>query len=95
MKPVHCAAVDLGASSGRVIVGKWAGRGLALTEVHRFPNQFRPLAGHEYWDLPYIWSEVRAGLAKARREFPGLASIGVDSWAVDHVLVGRNGHLHD
>jgi rhamnulokinase len=91
MKPVHCAAVDLGASSGRVIVGKWAGRGLALTEVHRFPNQFRPLAGHEYWDLPYIWSEVRAGLAKARREFPGLASIGVDSWAVDHVLVGRNG----
>jgi len=91
MKPVHCAAVDLGATSGRIIVGTWTGRGLALTEVHRFPNQFRSLGGHEYWDLPYLWGEVRAGLLKARRRFRGLASVGVDSWAVDHVLVGRSG----
>jgi rhamnulokinase len=91
MKPVQCAAVDLGATTGRVIVGRWAGRGLALTEVHRFTNQFRSLAGREYWDLPYLWSEVRAGLVKARRRFPRLASVGVDSWAVDHVLVDRAG----
>jgi rhamnulokinase len=91
MKTVHCAAVDLGATSGRIIVGTWSGRGLALTEAHRFRNQFRPLAGYEYWDLPYLWGEVRAGLIKARNQFPRLASVGVDSWAVDHVLVGRNG----
>jgi rhamnulokinase len=91
MKPVHCAAVDLGATSGRVIVGTWAGRGLGLTEVHRFPNQFRSLAGHEYWDMPYLWAEVKAGLVKARARFPKLASVGVDSWAVDHVLVDRTG----
>jgi len=91
MKPVQCAAVDLGASSGRVIVGSWSGRALALTEVHRFPNQFRSLAGHEYWDLPYLWGEARAGLVKAKARFPRLASVGVDSWAVDHVLVGREG----
>jgi rhamnulokinase len=91
MKPVHCAAVDLGATSGRIIVGTWGGRGLALTEAHRFPNQFRPLAGHEYWDLPYLWGEVRAGLIKARKRFPRIASVGVDSWAVDHVLVDRSG----
>jgi rhamnulokinase len=91
MKPVHCAAVDLGASSGRVIVGRWGGRGLDLTEVHRFPNQFRSLAGHEYWDVPYLWSEVRTGLAKARAQFPRLASVGVDSWAIDYVLVDRRG----
>jgi len=91
MKPVHCAAVDLGATSGRVIVGSWAGRGLALAEVHRFPNQFRSLAGHEYWDLPYLWSEVRAGLLEAARRFPGIASVGVDAWGVDHVLVDRRG----
>jgi rhamnulokinase len=91
MKPVLCAAVDLGATSGRVIVGRWAGRGLALTEVHRFPNEFRSLGPHEYWDLPYLWAEVRSGLAKARRRFPRLASVGVDSWAVDHVLVDRRG----
>ena len=91
MKPVHCAAVDLGATTGRVIVGRWAGRGLTLTEVHRFTNQFRSLAGHEYSDLPYLWGEVREGLVKARRQFPRLASVGVDSWAVDHVLVDRVG----
>jgi len=91
MKPVHCAAVDLGATNGRIIVGTWAGRGLALTEVHRFPNQFRSLAGHEYWDVPYLWSEVRTGLVEAMRRFPAIASVGVDSWAVDHVLVDRAG----
>jgi len=91
VKPVQCAAVDLGATSGRIIVGRWSGRGLELTEVRRFANQFRSLAGHEYWDLPYLWGEVRAGLVEAIRRFPGIASVGVDSWAVDHVLVDRAG----
>jgi rhamnulokinase len=88
---VQCAAIDLGATSGRVIVGEWSGRRLSLTEVHRFPNQFRSLAGYEYWDLPGLWSEVRAGLAKARKRFPRLASVGVDGWAVDSVLVDPSG----
>lgn len=91
MKAVQCAAVDLGATSGRVIVGTWANRRLQITEVHRFPNQFRPLAGNDYWDLPYLWSEVRAGLIMAKNRYPGLASVGVDSWAVDHVLVDGRG----
>jgi rhamnulokinase len=91
MRTVQCAAVDLGATSGRIIVGEWGRKGLKLTEVHRFPNQFRSLAGHEYWDLPWLWSEVRSGLAKARLLFPRLASVGVDGWAVDHVLVDRYG----
>jgi rhamnulokinase len=91
MNTVHCAAVDLGATSGRVIVGSWNGRGLALTEVHRFPNQFRSLAGHEYWDIPAIWEQVRAGLVNAKAAFPRLASVGVDGWAVDHVLTDDRG----
>ncbi|HEY1794261.1 MAG TPA: FGGY-family carbohydrate kinase [Opitutaceae bacterium] len=91
MRPVHCAAVDLGATSGRVIVGTWKSERLSTIEVHRFPNQFRSLGVHDYWDIPYLWSEVRAGLAKARARFPRLASVGVDAWAVDHVLVGRDG----
>jgi rhamnulokinase len=93
MKAVHCAAVDLGATSGRVMVGAWDGRRLKLTAVHRFPNQFRTLAGHDYWDLPYLWSEVAAGLRKAKDAFPRLASVGVDAWAVDHALVDRDGRL--
>jgi rhamnulokinase len=91
MKAVACAAVDLGATSGRVIVGRWSRAGLELREVHRFENGFRSLAGHDYWDLPYLWDEVRRGLERARSEYPGLASVGVDSWAVDHVLVDRVG----
>ena len=91
MKAVHCAAVDLGATSGRVIVGTWSRGRLELAEVRRFPNQFRTLGAHAYWDLPYLWSEVRAGLAEAKRRFPRLASVGCDSWAVDHVLLGRDG----
>jgi rhamnulokinase len=91
MKPVQCAAVDLGATSGRVIVGEWSRAGLALKEVHRFPNAFRPLAGHQYWDIPRLWGDVREGLVKARALYPRLASVGVDAWAVDHVLVDRTG----
>jgi rhamnulokinase len=92
-KTVHCAAVDLGATSGRVIVGTWTGRKLTLTEVHRFPNQFRSVAGHDYWDLPGLWGEIVAGLQAAHRRFPRLASVGVDTWGVDHVLLNDRGRI--
>lgn len=92
-KTIHCAAVDLGATSGRVIVGTWARNRLALTEVHRFPNQFRSIGGHDYWDLAGLWSEIVKGLREARKRFPKLASVGVDTWGVDHVLVNDAGRL--
>ncbi|WP_415907383.1 rhamnulokinase [Oleiharenicola sp. Vm1] len=88
---VHCAAIDLGATSGRVIVGTWSKNRLELTEVHRFPNQFRSLGANDYWDLPYLWGEARAGLLKAKARFPKLASVGCDAWGVDHVLVNAAG----
>ena len=90
---IHCAAVDLGATSGRVIVGAWNGTRLDLTEVHRFPNQFRSIGGHDYWDLPLLWSEIVTGLKAAKRRFPKLASVGVDTWGVDFVLVNDAGRL--
>ncbi len=92
-KTIHCAAVDLGATSGRVIVGAWNGRKLALTEVHRFANQFRSLGGHDYWDLPGLWAEITTGLREAKRRFPKLASVGVDTWGVDFVLVNDTGRM--
>ncbi|MBI2512145.1 MAG: rhamnulokinase [Opitutae bacterium] len=92
-RPVHCAAVDLGATSGRVIVGTWHRATLELTEVHRFGNSFRSLGAHDYWDLPGLWHEVRTGLLAAKRRFPQLASVGVDTWGVDHVLVNAAGRL--
>ena len=93
MKPIHCAAVDLGATSGRVIVGTWAKNRLTLSEAHRFPNTFRSLGPHDYWDLPTLWSEVQTGLRKARAQFPTLVSVGVDTWGCDHVLLDDAGRL--
>ena len=61
---IYSAAIDLGATSGRVIVGAWNGRRLVLTEVHRFANAFHGLGGHDYWDLPRLWHEIRTGLAE-------------------------------
>jgi len=93
MKPVHCAAIDLGATSGRVIVGTWAKARLTLTEIHRFPNGFHSLGKHDYWDLPGLWHEVQTGLRKAAEQFPDLASVGVDTWGVDYVLVNDQGRV--
>jgi rhamnulokinase len=90
---IHCAAVDLGATSGRVIVGTWAQDRLTLTEVHRFPNAFKSAGGHDYWDIPGLWAEISAGLRAAKKRFPKLASVGVDTWGVDHVLVNDAGRM--
>jgi rhamnulokinase len=89
----HCAAVDLGASSGRVIVGSWSGKRLTLTEVYRFANRFHSLGANDYWDLPRLWSETKIGLLRAKEQFPSLASVGVDTWGVDYVLLDRRGRL--
>ncbi|AHF90273.1 carbohydrate kinase [Opitutaceae bacterium TAV5] len=93
---VHAAAIDLGATSGRVILGTWAKGRLALREVHRFPNTFRSLGEHDYWDVAGLWAEIRTGLAKAVEALPRgarLASVGVDTWGVDHVLLNDAGRL--
>jgi rhamnulokinase len=82
------AAVDLGASSGRVMVGDLT-RGLELTEVHRFPN--RPVRVHDtlHWDILALYQEVLNGL-KAAGDVDG---IGIDSWAVDYGLIDAEGAL--
>jgi rhamnulokinase len=93
---VFSAAVDLGATSGRVILGAWSKNRLTLTEVHRFPNSFRTLNGHDYWDLGTLWHEAQTGLRKAVAALPRrakLASVGVDTWGVDFALVNDAGRL--
>jgi rhamnulokinase len=95
-KPTYCAAVDLGATSGRVILGIWAKDRLQLQEVHRFPNAFRSVGGYDYCDVPGLWQEVQAGLLAAANALPRgavLASVGVDTWGVDHVLVNDTGRI--
>ena len=93
---IYTAAVDFGATSGRVILGSWSKNRLTLNEVHRFPNTFRTLAGHDYWDLGTLWHEAQTGLRKAVAALPRgakLASVGVDVWGVDFALVNDAGRL--
>jgi len=92
-KTLHCAAVDLGATSGRVIVGTWSNKELTLTEVHRFSNGFQSLGKHDYWNIPGLWTEIQSGLRKAADLFPKIASVGVDTWGVDYVLLDEQGRL--
>jgi len=94
--PVYLAAVDLGATSGRVILGIWKNQKLELKEVHRFPNAFQSLGGHDYWNITGLWSEIQTGLRAAVAALPKgatLASVGVDTWGVDYALVNDAGRL--
>ncbi|SFF62990.1 rhamnulokinase [Curtobacterium sp. YR515] len=90
------AAVDLGATSGRVIVGHVDTDGVRMEHVARFPNG--PVALHEgdrdalHWDVVELYRQVTAGLGDAFARDPDIASIGIDSWAVDYGLL-RGGRL--
>ncbi|TNY37064.1 rhamnulokinase [Thermomonospora catenispora] len=84
------AAVDLGASSGRVMTARVGGGRLELTEVRRFRNRPVRVAGTLHWDILGLYGEILDGLKAAG---PGLTSIGIDSWAVDYGLVDRSGAL--
>jgi len=82
------AAIDLGASSGRVMT--WDASMRSLTEVHRFPNRPVQAGGTLHWDILGLYADALEGLKAAG---PGLASIGIDSWAVDYGLLDEFGSL--
>jgi rhamnulokinase len=83
-------AVDLGASGGRVLAGRFDGERLVLDELHRFENRAIEAAGSLYWDLLGLWSHVRNGLRLAgTRLGHSIESVGVDTWGVDFALLGR------
>ena len=92
MTSVTVAAVDLGASGGRVMAGQAGAEGVALHEVYRFPNEPVAVGGTLYWDILRLYAEVRHGLAAAARRFT-LAGLGIDSWGVDFGLLDATGAL--
>jgi len=91
---INFLAFDLGASSGRALLGAWNGERLALNELHRFENRQIRAGGTLYWDALRLWHEVTEGIARyARAHRQPLAGIGVDTWAVDFALLDRAGRL--
>lgn len=87
------AAIDLGATSGRIVIGKYTGDSIQMTEIHRFQNNIIRVGERSYWDLWGLWNEIITGLRKAASSGETIESIGVDTWGVDFVLLGKDGHF--
>ncbi len=87
-------AIDLGASSGRLILGSMENNQLKLEEIHRFPNEPVYLGNTFYWDFMRIFHEIKQGLKKAAKlKNVEIASIGIDTWGVDGGWLDKNGKL--
>ena len=84
-------AVDLGASSGRALVGTLEGDRIQLEEVHRFETPLLEDSGRLYWDIDEIEAEVISAVRLGLSANPALKSVSVDSWAVDYVPLGEDG----
>ncbi|RPI00597.1 MAG: rhamnulokinase [Calditrichaeota bacterium] len=87
-------AFDLGASSGRAMLGSVDDEIITLTEIHRFPNRMVNILGHYHWDILSLFEEIKTGLAKtAQAGHTDILSIGIDTWGVDFGLIARDGSL--
>jgi rhamnulokinase len=87
-------AFDLGAESGRVFLGRLETDHILLKEIHRFPNRPVQIGDSLYWDVLFLWEEMKHGLALAAREArDSLVSLGVDTWGVDFGLLDTHDQL--
>jgi rhamnulokinase len=86
-------AFDLGASSGRAMIGQWDGKLLKLEEIHRFPNDPVLVGDRLQWDILRLYHEIKQGILKAKQKQIPIQSLGIDSWAVDFGIIGAQGEL--
>lgn len=89
MAKANFAAIDLGAESGRVVLGSIADNKLELKELNRFPNGPVRTGDELHWDVLRLWAEMKQGVALAGREPGGLKGVGIDTWGVDFGLLGK------
>ena len=85
----YCLAIDIGASSGRHIVGWMENGEIRTREVYRFPNGVKEENGHLTWNIEALENHVKAGIEEALKAFPGIESLSIDTWGVDYVLMNR------
>lgn len=85
-------AVDLGASSGRVMLGHFDGEKISVEELHRFSNDPVTLGGTMYWDFLRLFHEIRQGLLKSKK-YGKADSVSVDTWGVDFGMLDEGGNL--
>lgn len=88
-------AIDIGASSGRHILGYIQGGKLCMEEIYRFENHVTPQNGHLCWDIEHLTNEVIEGLCQCKKLGKIPSTIGIDTWGVDYVLLDKNGNRID
>ncbi|PZD96308.1 rhamnulokinase [Paenibacillus sambharensis] len=86
-------AYDLGASSGRALLGRLTDRKIEVEEIHRFPNDPVQAGSRLHWDVLRLLHELKQGLLKAKHKGEQPKSLAIDSWAVDFGLIAKNGEL--
>ena len=89
----HFFAADLGATSGRTILGTLTDGKIELEELTRFANNLIQTGGHVYWDIYALYNEIVNGLKVVARKGVEIESIGIDTWGCDFVCVGKDGAL--
>lgn len=93
MTGINFFAVDLGATSGRTILGSIVNGKLEQRELTRFPNNIIQTGGHFFWDIYALYNEIIRGLKLVADEKIEIASIGIDTWGVDFVCIGKDGGI--
>lgn len=93
MKHTNYIAVDLGATSGRVVLSAFDGTKVEMREVARFRNPMIPMNGHLFWNLPALYYEILQGLRKVAAEKVEITSIGIDTWGCDFAFFTADGQL--
>src|SRR5574344_1878787 len=86
-------AVDLGATSGRTIIGSLSDGMISLEELTRFDNALIETGGHFYWDIYALYNEIIKGLKLTVQKGIEITSIGIDTWGVDFVCIGADGAI--
>ncbi|MFQ0992993.1 rhamnulokinase [Gilliamella apicola] len=91
----YIVAIDLGASSGRVMLSCYQQKNqkITLEEIHRFSNGFKEIGNNFCWDLVYLEQQILIGLNKIIQQNIKIDSIGIDTWGVDYVLLDKNGQV--
>lgn len=93
-KSINLLAADLGAGSGRVIEGNFDGSKISIRDVYRFPNDYVTIKKSLYWDVLYLWNEIKKGLRLGVTNNGGLIDgISVDTWGADFCMFDRNDNL--
>ncbi len=93
MKNQSFLAFDIGATSGRSILGTIENGRLQMKELTRFPNQILQIGNHFHWNIYSLFEHLKAGLVAAKKEGVEISSIGIDTWGVDFALIAEDGSI--